>query len=76
MPIYVYEVITENGEDGEQFELLRSFDEPALTEHPETGEPVRRVLSAPNIGGVWSESAMHKSVNDDKKLENWASQNT
>jgi predicted nucleic acid-binding Zn ribbon protein len=71
MPIYVYEVITEDGEDGdgEQFELLQGVDEPVLTEHPETGEPVRRVLSAPNIGGVWSESSMHKSVKDDKKLD-------
>jgi predicted nucleic acid-binding Zn ribbon protein len=69
MPIYIYEVINEDGSDGEQFEIFQSMADEPLTKHPETGRPVRRVPLAPNIGGRWSDSAMKKSVSDDKKLE-------
>ncbi len=69
MPLYVYEEILEDGSGGEQFELMQSFSEDALTVHPTTGKPVRRVLQAPAIGGRWSESSMHRSVADDKKLD-------
>jgi predicted nucleic acid-binding Zn ribbon protein len=69
MPIYVYEVIREDGSSGEQFELHQSMADEPLTRHPQTGEPVRRVLQAPFIGGQWSDSAMNRSVNNDSKLE-------
>lgn len=69
MPTYVYEVIQEDGSDGETFELIQPISAKALTKHPETGQPVQRVIQAPFIGGAWSESAMHKSTNDNKKLE-------
>ena len=42
MPTYVYETISPMPE---RFELRQKFDEPALTTHPETGVPVRRVMS-------------------------------
>lgn len=42
MPTYIYETISESPE---RFELRQKFSEPALTTHPETGEPVRRVMS-------------------------------
>ncbi|MFG0295211.1 MAG: FmdB family transcriptional regulator [Maioricimonas sp. JB045] len=69
MPIYVYEVIQPDGEGGEQFELFQQFSDAPLTEHPETGEPVRRVIQPPFIGGSWSDSEMQKNVSDDKKLD-------
>ena len=69
MPIYVYEVITDSGEPGERFELMQKMSDEPLTEHPETGQPVRRVIQAPAIGGSWSDGAMHRSVSDDKKLD-------
>jgi predicted nucleic acid-binding Zn ribbon protein len=69
MPIYIYEVITDDGSDGERFEIYQSMAEEALTRHPESDQPVRRVPCAPNIGGRWSDAAMKKSVGDDKKLE-------
>ena len=50
------------------FELLQKVSDPPLKEHPETGQPVRRVIQPPFIGGTWSEHAMHKSTSDDKKL--------
>lgn len=71
MPIYVYDILdTSTGEPtGEQFETLQSMTDDAYTEHPETGAPVRRAITAPSIGGSWSESAMAKGANDNKKLE-------
>ena len=69
MPTYVYEVIEENGEPGEQFEYMQKMSDPPLTQHPETGQPVRRVIQAPYVGGQWSDGAMHRSVSDDKKLD-------
>lgn len=69
MPTYVYEVIHDDGSGGETFEFIQPISAPPLTEHPETGQPVRRVLQPPFIGGSWSEGAMHKSTNDDKKLD-------
>ena len=69
MPLYVYEVIEPGDISGEQFEVFQPMAEAALTKHPESGKPVRRVFSAPAVGGKWSDSAMGKSVADDKKLE-------
>ncbi len=46
MPTYVYETIpTSAAQSPERFEMRQSMSEPALTRHPETGAPVRRVLS-------------------------------
>lgn len=70
MPKYVYEVILENDEGGEQFEVVQPMSDDALTEHPETGQPVRRVIQPPNISaGKWTERSAQKTVADDKKLE-------
>ncbi len=44
MPTYIYEVVTEDGHVGERFELVQRMVDPPLTEHPETGQPVRRVF--------------------------------
>ena len=46
MPVYVYETIPQSNTDFPQtFELRQSMSEPCLTAHPDTGAPVRRVLS-------------------------------
>jgi predicted nucleic acid-binding Zn ribbon protein len=46
MPMYVYETVPTSGDETlERFELRQSMSEPSLTTHPETGVPVRRVLS-------------------------------
>ena len=49
MPIYVYETLPEDGSQGERFEINQSMREEALTHHPQTGVPVRRVLLPPNL---------------------------
>ena len=48
MPLYVYEVVEPDGSAGEVFEVMQRMADPPLTEHPETGQPVRRLIAAPN----------------------------
>ena len=60
MPTYVYETISTTPE---RFEIRQGFTDPVLTTHPETGEPVRRVISGglaimPNNGSS-PETAAH-----------------
>ena len=69
MPIYVYEVVAEGDQPGEQFEVFQKMSDAPLTHHPETGQPVRRVITAPNISGQWSDASMNRNVSDDKKLD-------
>ena len=44
MPIYEY-----RREDGTTFEVLQSIMDDPLTEDPDTGQPVERVLHAPAV---------------------------
>ncbi|WLD10196.1 FmdB family zinc ribbon protein [Planctellipticum variicoloris] len=69
MPIYVYEILDDDGEPAGTFEVFQQIKDEPLTRHPETGQPVERLITPPFIGGQWSEHSMHKSVSDDKKLE-------
>ena len=64
MPTYVYEVVHEDGSTGERFEVDQPMADAPLTEHPETDEPVRRVLLPPNISGRWSSSQMKNRLSD------------
>jgi len=69
MPIYVYETLDKNGEGtGKTFEIVQSMKDAALTKHPETGEPVRRVIQPPNIAGRWSDMK-GKSALSNQNLE-------
>lgn len=64
MPIYVYEVIQDDGSEGETFECFQSMSDPPLTRQPETGRPVRRVITAPNTPRKWTDH------HDKKRLSN------
>jgi hypothetical protein len=45
MTTYVYETIpTKSGDKPRYFEIKQSIKDPTLTTHPETGEPIRRVV--------------------------------
>ena len=45
MPIYVYKTITEKpGEKTRYFEFSQSMTDEPFTKHPETGEPICRVV--------------------------------
>lgn len=45
MPTYVYETIVEGDATPERFEVRQKMSDPVLTKHPETGVPVRKVLT-------------------------------
>ncbi len=45
MPTYLYK----NLDTGEIYEIKQSMKDEALTQHPETGAQIKRVLSAPGI---------------------------
>jgi putative FmdB family regulatory protein len=45
MPVYVYK----NLQTGETFELEQRITEAALTAHPQTGEPVKRIIQPVGI---------------------------
>lgn len=50
MPTYVYEILTKTGKPtGKTFEIVQSMKDDALTTHPDTGAPVRRIPQAPGI---------------------------
>lgn len=49
MPTYVYETIPQfEGEPVKRFEMRQSMKDDALTQHPDSGQPIRRVP----IGGT------------------------
>ena len=50
MPIYEYEILSQDGTPKGVFETMQKMSEPPLTRHPVTGEPVRRILSATFVG--------------------------
>jgi hypothetical protein len=46
MATYVYETVPRiNGESPRRFEVVQSMNDAPLTRHPDTGEPVKRVIS-------------------------------
>ena len=58
MATYVYETIPQHPDEAPlQFEVVQSMKEAALASHPDTGQPVRRVVS----GGYGLLSARVKS---------------
>lgn len=69
MPTYVYEVIREDGQQGDRFEIDQRMTDDPLTVHPETGEPVRRLFLPAAINGRNSLARADKAVNDNRKLE-------
>lgn len=49
MPLYVYEVLNDDGSVGETFEIIQKMTDSPLITHPETGQPVRMKLTAPFV---------------------------
>jgi predicted nucleic acid-binding Zn ribbon protein len=64
MPTYIYQVINPDGSDGETFEFFQKMSDDPLAKHPDSGQPVRRVIQAPHIAGQWSDSAAKKTLSD------------
>ena len=65
MPTYVYEILDKRGKPtGRTFETVQPIKAAALTKHPETGEPVRRVFGAPNAPRAWTDAQAKASTSD------------
>jgi predicted nucleic acid-binding Zn ribbon protein len=45
MPTYEYETLPAPGRKAKRFEIYQPITAAALTKHPETGEPIQRVIS-------------------------------
>ena len=67
MPIYVYKGL----ESGEYFEVEQSIHDDPLTHHPETGEPVKRVIQP--VGVIFKGSGWYVK---DSQSRNSASKGT
>ncbi len=63
MPVYVYRVISGERE-GEHFELVQPMSDDAIETHPESGDPVERVIQTPMIGGKHSSTREKKMLSD------------
>lgn len=69
MPVYVYEFVFEDDDEpGRRFEYRQKITDPPLTRHPITGDPVRRVITAPTIATSYSETKS-RGATSDKTLE-------
>lgn len=68
MPIYVYEVVLDDGEPGQVFEVVQKMSDEPLTQHPTTGQPVRRVIQPPHLAGQWSDQQLSDSNIEAKGL--------
>ncbi|MDP6114114.1 MAG: FmdB family transcriptional regulator [Planctomycetota bacterium] len=55
MPTYVYEIINEDDSGGEKFEVIQRMSDAELKKHPETGQPVRRLIQPAAINTKGSE---------------------
>lgn len=52
MPTYLYEIVARGKgvlRATAYFEIQQRMSDPPLTRHPETGQPVRRVIARPSI---------------------------
>ncbi len=64
MPTYVYQVIREDGSEGETIEVFQKMSDAPLTRHPKTGEPVRRVIQAANLPFKHTDKAEAKRLSN------------
>lgn len=68
MPMYTYQIIHEDGSEGETFEYEQRMSEPTLTEHPETGDKVVRVFQAHHVAG-WGNERVAKQMTSNENVE-------
>lgn len=68
MPVYTYQVIRPDGSPGESFDVIHGMNDPPLSVHPRTGEPVQRIFTPPHIAG-WGNSRQAKQLTSDQNLE-------
>ena len=64
MPFYVYEIVREDGQPGERFEVQQSMSDEPLTECPDCGRPDLRRLIGGGSGIIFKGSGFY--VNDSR----------
>lgn len=64
MPIYRYVTIPPEGEEPESFEVHQRLAEPPLAHHPESGVPVRRVITPSRLLLAHSEQREQQILSD------------
>lgn len=64
MPIYLYEVLSDDEPTGETVEMLQGMHDPPLERHPETGQSLRRILAAPRVPRKWSDARLKANLSD------------
>jgi len=65
MPVYVYEVIEDDGSAGERFEVVQSMRDDPLSTHPVSGKRVRKLVLAPNIAAKYTPGQTAKRLSND-----------
>ncbi len=59
MPIYVYETIpAKKGAKPKRYEIKQSIKDAAFVNHPQTGEPIRRIIAG-GVGVLTSSTGGH-----------------
>ncbi len=70
MPTYLYQEILPDGSDGEYFEIARRMSDPPLTQHPTTGNPIKKVFVAPNLPTKYTEAAIRNKLTNENIEKN------
>jgi len=65
MPTYLYQEILPDGSEGDCFEIIQRMSDPALTTHPKTGNPVKKVFAAPNLPTKYTEGATKSKLTNE-----------
>jgi predicted nucleic acid-binding Zn ribbon protein len=68
MPLYEYVVLNADGSDGETLEVLQRIADAPLKKHPQSGQPVRRIMSPPSVKKQYSGGPI-KGDTSNKNLE-------
>ena len=69
MPMYEYVVLRTDGSESDPFEVIQGINDAPLTKHPETGEPVRRIISRMSPPKVLGGTQQAKPDLSNKNLE-------
>jgi len=69
MAVRRYSVIRPDGSEGELLEVDQPLAAPDLTQHPVTGEMLRRIIENPTLSVRWTDRAMGAAAKDSAKLK-------
>ena len=70
MPTYVYKITGDGPESGTYFEVEQSIADAPLSVHPESGDPVTRVICAPALVLKHGERRTNRLLSDESVARN------